>query len=165
MIHIGSPDADEIRLLCREAEVVLVEHSFVPDVLFRGNDTLREIVFMGTGAGSYTNLSAAEAAGVNVSTVSRYGDRAVAEHTIALMFAGARQIAQMDRDIRGGVWTPLLGRQLQGRKLTVLGLGGVGRRSLSWGVRSECMCMDGIQLRVTFRFLKPICVRCYVERT
>jgi hypothetical protein len=71
----------------------------------------------------------------------------------------------MDRDIRGGVWTPLLGRQLQGRKLTVLGLGGVGRRSLRWGVRSECMCMDGIQLRVTFRFLKPICVRCYVERT
>jgi D-3-phosphoglycerate dehydrogenase len=124
--HFGSPDGEEVLHLCRSADVVLVEHSFVPDALFRENTRLREIVFMGTGASSYINLTAAESADVSVSTVSRYGDRAVAEHTIALMFAGARQIAKMDRDVRGGIWMPLPGQQIQGRKLAVLGLGGAG---------------------------------------
>ncbi|MFM0315545.1 NAD(P)-dependent oxidoreductase [Paraburkholderia nemoris] len=124
--HVGNPDGEEMLELCRGADVVLVEHSFVPDALFRENTGLREIVFMGTGASSYINLTAAESADVPVSTVSRYGDRAVAEHTVALMFAGARQIARMDRDVRGGIWMPLSGQQLHERKLAVLGLGGVG---------------------------------------
>ena len=56
-----------------------------------------------------------------------YGDTAVAEHTIALMFACARDIALSDRRIRGGRWEPLEGVQLLGKTLGVIGLGGIGR--------------------------------------
>ena len=43
------------------------------------------------------------AAGVTVHAIKGYGDTAVAEHAIALMFACARDIARMDREIRAGI--------------------------------------------------------------
>ena len=46
-IHFNSPDGEEVMHLCRNAEAVLVEHSFVVDALFPKNTELREIVFMG----------------------------------------------------------------------------------------------------------------------
>jgi D-3-phosphoglycerate dehydrogenase len=63
---------------------------------------------------------------VSVHTIKGYGDTAVAEHTIALMFAAARDVARMDREVRGGIWTPQEGVQLFGKTLGVIGLGGIG---------------------------------------
>jgi len=63
---------------------------------------------------------------VTVHTIKGYGDRAVAEHAIALMFACARSLARMDRAVRAGTWGPLEGVQLQGKTLGVIGLGGIG---------------------------------------
>jgi D-3-phosphoglycerate dehydrogenase len=51
----------------------------------------------------------------------------VAEHTVALMFACARDIALSDREIRDGLWQPLEGVQLLGKTLGIIGLGGIGR--------------------------------------
>lgn len=125
-IHIRNPEPPEMLALCERADVVLVEHTCVPSSLFQKETKPREIVFMGTGANSYIDLRAAANAGVRVSMISNYGNQAVAEHTIALMFAGARKIAEMDRAVRSGRWAPLGGMQLQGKKLAVIGLGGVG---------------------------------------
>ncbi|WP_063812820.1 NAD(P)-dependent oxidoreductase [Burkholderia cepacia] len=122
----GSFDSRQISEWCKGASVVLVEHTSIPDDVLVNNTSLREIVFMGTGAASYINLDLARSAGIAVSTVSGYGDRAVAEHTIALMFSGARRVADMDRAIRDGNWNPLSGIQLQDKRLAVIGLGGVG---------------------------------------
>ena len=43
------------------------------------------------------------------------------------MFAAAREVARMDREVRAGVWTPQEGVQLHGKTLGVIGLGGIGR--------------------------------------
>jgi len=42
------------------------------------------------------------------------------------MWACARDIARMDRTIRGGTWRTLEGSQLAGKTLGVIGLGGIG---------------------------------------
>jgi D-3-phosphoglycerate dehydrogenase len=89
--------------------------------------SLRHIVFLGTGAASYMNVEELERLGVTVHTIKGYGDTAVAEHTVALIFACARDIARMDRGIRAGVWSPREGVQLQGKSLGLVGLGGIGR--------------------------------------
>ena len=65
--------------------------------------------------------------GIEVHTIKGYGDTAVAEHAIALMFACGRDLARMDRAVRGGAWEPLEGMQLTGKVLGVVGLGGIGR--------------------------------------
>src|SRR4029077_10256325 len=82
--------------------------------------------FLGTGAASYMNVGELTERGVRVHTIKGYGDTAVAEHTIALMFAAARDIARMDREVRAGIWTPQEGVQLLGKTLGVIGLGGIG---------------------------------------
>ena len=87
---------------------------------------LKHIVFLGTGAASYMNVAELSARGVKVHTIKGYGDTAVAEHTVALIFAAARDVARMDRDVRSGVWTPQEGVQLLGKTLGVIGLGGIG---------------------------------------
>lgn len=65
--------------------------------------------------------------GIKVHIIKGYGDTAVAEHTIALMWACARDVARMDREVRRGVWTPHEGVQLLGKILGVIGLGDIGR--------------------------------------
>ena len=66
-------------------------------------------------------------------TIKGYGDTAVAEHTIALMLAAARDVARMDREVRDGIWTPQEGVQLFGKTLGVIGLGGIGNEVARMG--------------------------------
>jgi D-3-phosphoglycerate dehydrogenase len=114
------------RLLAGYA-VCLDDHSYLPTEVVAQCPALRHVVFLGTGAASYMDIAALAARGVTVHTIKGYGDTAVAEHAIALMFAAARDIARMDRDVRAGVWDQREGVQLRGKTLGVIGLGGIGR--------------------------------------
>ena len=108
-------------------DIALDDHSYMPTELVARCPQLKHIVFLGTGAASYMNVAALKERGVTVHTIKGYGDTAVAEHTMALMFAAARDVARMDRDIRGGSWSPQEGIQLHGKTLGIVGLGGIGR--------------------------------------
>jgi D-3-phosphoglycerate dehydrogenase len=108
-------------------DIALDDHSYMPTDLVAQAPQLKHIVFLGTGAASYMNIEELKARGVTVHTIKGYGDTAVAEHTIALMFACARDLARMDREVRGGTWKPAEGMQLLGKTLGVIGLGGIGR--------------------------------------
>ncbi|HXF89997.1 MAG TPA: NAD(P)-dependent oxidoreductase [Xanthobacteraceae bacterium] len=118
--------ADLPRLLAGY-EICLDDHSYLPTDVMAQCKSLRHIVFLGTGAASYMNIAELKQLGITVHTIKGYGDTAVAEHTIALMFACCRQLARMDREIRGGTWDQLEGVQLQGKTLGIIGLGGIGR--------------------------------------
>jgi D-3-phosphoglycerate dehydrogenase len=107
-------------------DVALDDHSYMPTELVVRCPQLKHIVFLGTGAASYMNVDELNARGVKVHTIKGYGDTAVAEHTVALIFAAARDVARMDREVRSGVWTPQEGVQLLGKTLGVIGLGGIG---------------------------------------
>jgi D-3-phosphoglycerate dehydrogenase len=107
--------------------IALDDHSSMPTELVAQCKALKHIVFLGTGAASYMNIDELQYRGVTVHTIKGYGDTAVAEHSIALMFAAARDIARMDREVRAGIWTPQEGVQLLGKTLGVIGLGGIGR--------------------------------------
>lgn len=88
---------------------------------------LRAIVFLGTGVSSWVDLQAARQRGICVRRVLRYGDRTVAEHTLGLILAVVRKIAQMDRQIRAGMWRTDALYELEGKTLALIGLGGVGQ--------------------------------------
>ena len=107
-------------------EIAIDDHSYMPTDLVRQCKNLKHIVFLGTGAASYMNVAELEGIGVKVHTIKGYGDTAVAEQTIGLMFACARDLARMDRNIRAGTWAPREGVQLQGKTLGIIGLGGIG---------------------------------------
>jgi D-3-phosphoglycerate dehydrogenase len=118
--------ADLPRLL-KGYDICLDDHSYMPTEIMAQCSGLKHIVFLGTGASSYMDVPALAKLGITVHTIKGYGDTAVAEHTVALMFAAARGLARMDRATRGGTWEPLEGMQLQGKTLGLIGLGGIGR--------------------------------------
>ncbi len=124
---------DELPRVLNGYEIALDDHSYMPTELVAQCPQLKHIVFLGTGAASYMNIDELKSRGVNVHTIKGYGDTAVAEHTIALMFAAARDVARMDRDVRGGIWTPQEGVQLFGKTLGVIGLGGIGNEVARMG--------------------------------
>ncbi len=117
---------EELPRVLNGYEIALDDHSYMPTELVAQCPQLKHIVFLGTGAASYMNVDELKSRGVSVHTIKGYGDTAVAEHTIALMFAAARDVARMDREVRGGIWTPQEGVQLFGKTLGVIGLGGIG---------------------------------------
>jgi D-3-phosphoglycerate dehydrogenase len=122
----GYPKPADIVRIGQGKAALLIEHTPVPAEVLDALPDLRAIVFMGTGVGSYVDVADARRRGIQVLTTPGYGDRAVAEHALALLFAGARRIAAMDAALRAGTWQPLGGLQLQGRKVAVVGLGGIG---------------------------------------
>jgi len=78
------------------------------------------------------DLTALEERGVLATNTPGVLTDAVAEHAIALMFAAARRIPESDRFTRTGKykgWGPLmlLGMQLKGKTLGILGLGRIGQ--------------------------------------
>ena len=114
-------------------DICIDDHSYLPTDLVDRCDALKHIVFLGTGPASYMNLAELAARGIKVHTIRNYGDTAVAEHSIALMFAACREIARMDREVRDGTWVPHEGVQLLGKTLGVIGLGGIGSEVLRMG--------------------------------
>ena len=114
-------------------DICIDDHSYLPTDLVDRCDALKHIVFLGTGPASYMNLAELAARGIRVHTIRNYGDTAVAEHSIALMFAACREIARMDREVRDGTWVPHEGVQLLGKTLGVIGLGGIGSEVLRMG--------------------------------
>jgi D-3-phosphoglycerate dehydrogenase / 2-oxoglutarate reductase len=126
-INIGSPSRDETIALLQGAAFAMNDHTMMDEALLAACPGLRAIVFLGTGAASFIDLQAAERLGIRVRAYGGYGDQSVAEHAIALMFAAARGIARMDREMREGRWETLNGIELAGRTLGVIGTGGIGK--------------------------------------
>jgi D-3-phosphoglycerate dehydrogenase len=126
IVHGEPESADAVVERLREATVAVNGHTPMPADLLRRCPGLRSVVFLGSGASSYIDVEAAEALGIAVRTVPGYGDRTVAEHTMALMLAASRRVAEMDRALRRGHWEPLEGMDLAGKRLGVIGTGGIG---------------------------------------
>jgi len=124
---------DDLPRLLDGYDIAIDDHSYMPTPLVEQCAALKHIVFLGTGPASYMSLADMAARGIKVHTIRNYGDTAVAEHAVALLFAACRDIARMDREVRAGTWTPHEGVQLLGKTLGVIGLGGIGREVLRIG--------------------------------
>jgi D-3-phosphoglycerate dehydrogenase len=118
--------SSELPRLLAGYDICLDDHSYMPTPVLAECRGLKHIVFLGTGASSYMDVPALNGLGIEVHTIKGYGDTAVAEHTMALIFACCRDLAQMDRAVRAGTWEPLESMQLNGKTLGLIGLGGIG---------------------------------------
>ena len=95
-------------------EFVLNDHTSMPTDAMRRCAGLKHVIFLGTGARSYMNPEELAGIGIQVHIIKGYGDTAVAEHAIALLWAAARGLAGMDRGMRSGQWPRTEGMELTG---------------------------------------------------
>jgi D-3-phosphoglycerate dehydrogenase len=106
-------------------DFILDDHTNLPTEVLARCPGLKHVIFLGTGARSYMDPDALAALGITVHTIKGYGDTAVAEHAIALMWAAARGLAGMDRGVRAGRWVVTEGMQLTGKTIGLVGYGGI----------------------------------------
>ena len=89
----------------------------------------------------YDNVDLAAAAARDVPVCVAGGAIAdsVADHAFALLLALARSVPRGDRAVRAGAWPRLVGTELRGRTLGLVGLGQIGRgvcrRAAGFGLR------------------------------
>jgi len=127
VIHLD-PDVkpDELPGVLAGVAIAIIDHTYLPTEIARQCAGLKHVVFLGTGARSYMNIEELADLGIAVHLIRGYGDTAVAEATIALMWAAARNLALMDREMRDGRWLREDGLQLTGKTLGLIGFGGIG---------------------------------------
>lgn len=126
--------ADELVARISDAEIVINIRStskFTVDVFERCPE-LRLISIWGTGTDN-VDLGAAKARGVRVTNTPGVSAVAVAEHTLALIMAVAKQIVTVDRQVREGKWPRAMVPQLRGKVLGLIGTGAIGREVAKLG--------------------------------
>jgi D-3-phosphoglycerate dehydrogenase / 2-oxoglutarate reductase len=116
---------NEIPALLNGAEIIIIDHTALPTDIARRSKGLKHVVFLGTGARSYMHPEELAELGIEVHLIKGYGDTAVAECAIALMWSAARGIAKMDREMRAGRWLREDGMQLTGKTIGLVGFGGI----------------------------------------
>ena len=116
--HVGAADAVVLRTQPMTAEVIAAAPK------------LKIVSRHGVGYDA-VDVTALNARGIPLAIVGDVNSRAVAEHTLMLMLAVARKVAQHDAAIRRGDWN-VRNRfdtvELDGKSLLLAGFGRIGRR-------------------------------------
>ncbi|HEX3615127.1 MAG TPA: C-terminal binding protein [Solirubrobacteraceae bacterium] len=128
---IISPAGDEATLIeqVSEADAILVTYAPITERVIAAAPRCRIIARLGIGYDN-VDIAAASQAGVVVTNVPDYCLDEVADHAMALLLASVRQVVGAVNRVRDGEWDGGRGEihRMRGRRLALIGLGGVGRR-------------------------------------
>ncbi len=117
---------DEVRTLIGDADGYVTGLEPVGAETFASAPKLRVVSAPGVG---YDHIDVEEATkhGVVVCTCAGANNRAVAELAFGLMLNLARHIRALDTAVRDGEWPRLIGPELWGKTIGIVGLGRVGK--------------------------------------
>ncbi len=129
-----SPDRDDLRLRVEGAAAIVADPTVPVDaeLLDSAGASLKIVANFAVGYDN-VDVGACRARGIVVTNTPDVLTNATAELAVALMLAAARRIGEGERLLRGGSWTgwdpaELLGRELSGATVGIVGLGRIGLR-------------------------------------
>ena len=143
----GAPPRAALEAAAREAEGLLCLLTDPVDASLLGVCPRLRVVSSCSVGLDHVDLAAATARGIPVGHTPGVLTETTADLTFALLLSAARRIPEAERFVRAGRWTPerqwepglLLGRDLHGATLGVIGLGAIGqavvRRARGFGMR------------------------------
>ncbi len=139
-LAIDVPRSDLIGRLGNAEGLVVRSATEVDADLIGAAPSLRVIGRAGIGVDNI-DVDAATTAGVMVVNAPQANTISAAEHTMALLLAQARRVAEADASVRAGHWErkALKGVELHGKTLGLIGLGRIGslvaERAAAFGMR------------------------------
>src|ERR1700734_1221171 len=122
--HLADPDAVIERLLPFDVVCVMRERTPLPRKVIERLPNLKLIASTGS-ANASIDVAAAGDHGITVVHTGYRSDPTV-EFTWALILACARNIVAESNSVRAGGWQQMVGTDLRGKMLGVLGLGRIG---------------------------------------
>jgi D-3-phosphoglycerate dehydrogenase len=132
--------SDELRQSLPDIDAALLGNDVCDANVIEAARKLKVISRHGTGFDSI-DIKAATENGIVVANTPGVNTTAVAEHTIALIFAILRRIPDADLSLKAKKWEALnfVGEELAGKTLGVVGLGAIGKevvkRAKAFGAR------------------------------
>ena len=121
---------EQIKEKISEFNIVIVRsRTKLTKELIENANNCKIIARVGVGLDNI-DLDAAKAKNIRVINAVEGAMNAVAEQVLGLMFCLARSIPRADREIRNGNWIKkeLMGTELKGKYLGIVGLGNIGKR-------------------------------------
>lgn len=124
---VPSSEAEVIRRI-EGADIIIPSVVDITETVIKQSSSLRYIVVPGIGYDQIA-VKAATAAGIKVLNCPTHNVAAVAEYTIALIFAVTRKIVEAHLALRNGNWNPwqFQGTELKGKTLGLIGYGNTGK--------------------------------------
>ena len=123
----GTEDALIERIGAAETVLNIRSSSRFTERVFAACPRLRLLSVWGTGT-DHVDMASAARHGVTVTNTPGVSARSIAEHALALLFAVARRIPEMDAATRLGTWPRGRGVELYGKTCGVIGYGAIGRQ-------------------------------------
>jgi phosphoglycerate dehydrogenase-like enzyme len=134
-----SENQEELIARIKESEAVINIRAYTKltkEVLSAG-PKLRLVSIWGTGTDN-VDLDATKELGITVTSTPIANALSVAEHTLTILLALARQIPKMDRETRLGQWPRGEMVQMTGKVMGIIGLGAIGTH-LAWMAKGHGM--------------------------
>ena len=116
----------ELAAFIKDADALIAGNDQVDAAAINAAPRLKVISRYGVGLDNY-DLAAATARGVVVTNTPGTNDNSVADLTFALLLALARGIPRANELVKGGRWRRVLGDEIWGKTLGIIGLGRIGR--------------------------------------
>jgi D-3-phosphoglycerate dehydrogenase len=128
----GISGSDLLKAVADVEGIVVRSDTRITEEVMRSAPRLRVVGRAGAGVDN-VDVAAATKRGIVVMNAPGENTISAAEHTMSLLLSLARQIPLADRSMRAGRWDrgKILGVELTGKTLGVLGLGKVGREVAS----------------------------------
>ena len=129
IIEADGQDEDRLAELAVGCDAILTCFAQVTDRVIRSAPKLRVVSRYGVGVDNISVETATEL-GVPVTYVPDYCIEEVADHTMALLVTLARQVTNLNANVRSGGWDPTVGRpvhRFRGRTVGIVGFGRIGR--------------------------------------
>lgn len=122
-------DTEKLIRQAKDADAMIIANMPMPgEVIFRC-DNLKFIDVAFTGV-DHVGLDAAKAKGIKVSNASGYSNEAVSELVLGMVLSIYRNMPQVEQRCRDGKTKDgLIGNELKGKTVGIVGLGNIGTRS------------------------------------
>lgn len=123
----GKLALEDVMALLADCDATIAGTEPLTDAVFEAAPRLRVISRVGIGLDN-VDLEAAERRGIAVCNTPDAVTDPVSELAVGGLLGVLRHIAHMDRELRAGNWTRLMGGLLRERTVGIVGFGRVGRR-------------------------------------
>ena len=142
-------DRDTLRAECADADAVILANMPFPADVIRESPNLKYIDVAFTGV-DHVGLDAAKEKGIAVSNASGYSNEAVSELVLGMVLSILRNVrAVEDRCRAGQTKDGLVGSELKGKTVGIIGFGKIGTRS------AELFHAFGCRILANSRTRKP----------